>query len=185
VVIIPISKDKEVEDMVNKIYEELKNNDVRVFVDDSDKSPGFRFAEQEMNGIPLRIELGPRDLEKGVVTLARRDTYKKEHVKIDDNLVSNVKELLNTIQKDMFNKAKERNKSKTYECFNMDEVRKVMDNNQGFVKAMWCGDEACELKFKEIRGMKARCIVDEKPISNKCVCCGKKAKHLVYWGIQY
>ena len=142
--------------------------------------------EAEVNGIPVRIEIGARDLEKGVITIARRDTKEKYEVPSDTNIVEYVKELMQKIQKDMFNKAKTRNESKTYECHKLEEVEEIMNNHPGFVKAMWCGDEACELKMKEIKGTKSRCILENhEHIDDKCIVCGKEAKELVVWGIQY
>ena len=186
VAIIPIGNSEEVNELVENAYNKLKENDISVYVDNTDKSPGFKFAEAEVNGIPVRIEIGVRDLEKGIITVARRDTKEKYQIDKNTDMITYVKNLMNTIQNDMFEKAKMRRDSQTYEAHNLDEVEEIMNNHPGFVKAMWCGDEDCELKMKEIRGTKSRCILDEhKHIDDKCVVCGKEAKDLVVWGIQY
>jgi len=185
VVIVPIGKDQEILDIAYQINNKLKNEGVVSFVDDSERSPGFKFAEHEVNGIPVRVELGMRDLAEGKITLARRDTREKIQVNKDCDIVKEIKNLMEEIQTNLYQSALKRNNEKTYTAFSMEEVEKIMNTQPGFIKAMWCGDEACELKFKEIRGTKSRCILDEKPIADKCVCCGKPAKHLVVWGIQY
>ena len=186
VVIVPIGKNEEVFNLSNKYCEELINAGITAFVDNSEKSPGFKFAEAEVNGIPVRIEVGERDLEQSKITFARRDTREKLVEDKDINIVEYTKNLLDTIQKDMYNRALERRNSLTYECHRLEEVEKIMNERPGFVKAMWCGDEECELKMKEIKGTKSRCILEhEHPIDDKCIVCGKPAKHLVVWGIQY
>ena len=185
VVIVPIGKDQEILNIANEINNKLKAEEIVSFVDDSERSPGFKFAEHEVNGIPVRVELGMRDLAEGKITLARRDTREKIQVSKDSDLVKEIKNLMDQIQTNLYESALKRNLEKTYTAFTMEEVEKIMNTQPGFIKAMWCGDEECELKFKEIRGTKSRCIIDENPISNKCVCCGKPAKHLVVWGIQY
>ena len=186
VAIIPIGNNEEVNNLSNEIYDNLKNNGIKVMVDDSEKSPGFKFAEAEVNGIPVRIEIGARDLENNNITIARRDTKEKTTVCKDIDIVEYVNNLMNDIQINLFNKAKDRRDKQTYECHSLDEIEKIMTTSPGFVKADWCGDEACELKMKEIRGTKSRCILeDHKLIDGKCVVCGKEAKHLVVWGIQY
>lgn len=186
VAIIPIGNSEGINELVENTCNKLKERDISVYVDNTDKSPGFKFAEAEVNGIPVRIEIGARDLEKGVITVARRDTKEKYQIDKNTDMVTYIKNLMNTIQNDMFEKAKMRRDSQTYEAHSLDEVEEIMNNHPGFVKAMWCGDEDCELKMKEIRGTKSRCILDgHKHIDDKCVVCGKEAKDLVVWGIQY
>ena len=186
VAIIPIGDSEEVKNLVDQTYNKLTLNDISCYVDSTDRSPGFKFAEAEVNGVPVRIEIGKRDLEAGLITIARRDTKEKYQVSKDVDIVEYVKTLMNNIQTDMYNRAKERRDKQTYLAYNLDEVEEIMNNNPGFIKAMWCGDEACELKMKEIRGTKSRCILEnEKHISDKCAICGKEAKDLVVWGIQY
>lgn len=186
VVIVPIGDDEKVLNLSNQILEKLKSAGIVTFADLTEKSPGFKFAEHEVNGIPVRIEIGKRDLENNFITLARRDTREKINVDANCDIVEVVKNLLDDIQNNLYNKALKRRNELTYDCKTLEEVEKIMNTKPGFVRAMWCGEEACELKMKEIRGTKSRCILEnEKPISDKCVVCGKKAKHLVVWGIQY
>ena len=187
VVIVPIASHKEgVMESANEIYEDLKNAGVRVKIDDSDKTPGFKFNESEVQGIPLRIEVGPRDLENGEVTLAIRFTHEKETIKLE-NIVSNVIQKLETIQNGMLEKATEFVSTHIYEAKNMDEMINIANTKEGFIKADWCGNEECEDKIKELTGgAGSRCIpFDEKLITGKCICCGKDAKHNVIWGKSY
>lgn len=185
VVIIPIGESDEVDSLCEKYAKELNNSGITTYIDKTDKSPGFKFAEAEVNGIPLRIEVGKRDLEKNIITMARRDTLEKIEFNKDLNVVEEVTKLLDTIQKDMYNKALERQKSLTFEAHNMEDMENILNTQPGFIHAMWCGNKECEDKIKEIKGCKSRCIVDENSIDDKCVCCGKEAKHHVIWGIQY
>lgn len=186
VAIIKIGDSDKVNTKIDEIVDALKAKEINYVVDDSEKSPGFKFAEAEVNGIPVRIEVGERDLNANKIVLARRDTREKITCEADSDIASTVSDLLDTIQKDMYQRALERREKLTFEAHNLDDVRKIMDTQPGFIKAMWCGDEACELKMKEIKGTKSRCILeDEKKIDDKCVVCGKDAKHLVVWGIQY
>ena len=186
VAIIKIGDSDKVNTKIDEIVDALKAKEISYMVDDSEKSPGFKFAEAEVNGIPVRIEVGERDLNANKIVLARRDTREKITCEADSDIASTVSDLLDTIQKDMYQRALERREKLTFEAHNLNDVRKIMDTQPGFIKAMWCGDEACELKMKEIKGTKSRCILeDEKKIDDKCVVCGKDAKHLVVWGIQY
>ena len=186
VVIVPIGDAEEVKELTNKTYNDLKNSGITVYVDDSEKSPGFRFAESEVNGIPVRIEIGERDLKENKITFARRDTREKMVEDSNINVVEYVNKLMEDIQSNLYNRALERRNELTFEANTLEDVEKIMNDKPGFVKAMWCGSEECELRMKEIKGTKSRCILEnEKPINDKCVCCGKEAKHLVVWGIQY
>ncbi len=188
VVIIPIKDTEEVMKLAKELQDKLNNKDIVTYIDTSDKSAGFKFAEAEVNGIPLRIEIGPRDLDKGLVTLVRRDTREKQEVSITSDIISKVEELLDTIQDNLYQKALERRDSMTYVAHNLDDVKKIMDSQPGLVKAMWCGSAECELKMKEIKGTKSRCIPfenDQEHLDDKCVCCGKPAETMVIWGIQY
>lgn len=186
VAIIKIGDSDKVNTKIDEIVDALKAKEISYMVDDSEKSPGFKFAEAEVNGIPVRVEVGERDLNANKIVLARRDTREKITCEADSDIASTVSDLLDTIQKDMYQRALERREKLTFEAHNLDDVRKIMDTQPGFIKAMWCDDEACEVKMKEIKGTKSRCILeDEKKIDDKCVVCGKDAKHLVVWGIQY
>ncbi len=185
VIIIPIGKSDKVDELVNNYYELLNKENIATKVDTSDKTPGFKFAEAEVNGIPIRIEIGERDLKENKITLARRDTREKIIINTDVNIVDCIKNLLDTIQIDMYNKAIERRDKLTFNANNLDEMRKILNTQPGFIHADWCGNRECEEKIKEIKGCKSRCILDEKLINGKCVCCGKEAKYHVLWGIQY
>ena len=186
VVIIPIGDDKNIVLLAQEYKEELSNNNIITYVDDTNKSPGFKFAEAEVNGIPIRIEIGKRDLENNNITITRRDTREKITVSKDVNIVEYVSNLLETIQKDMYERAKTRRDNLTFEAHSMEDIEKILHTQPGFIHAMWCGDKECEEKIKEIRGCKSRCILDDaERIDEKCVCCGKNAKHHVVWGIQY
>ena len=183
--IIPIAQHKEgVLEKADEIYTRLKTI-ARVKVDDTDKSPGFKFSEQEMRGIPLRLEIGPKDIENNQCILARRDNGEKITVSIDD-LEKIIPELLEKIQKDMFLKALNHREERTYTATDIADFAAQLESNPGFIKAMWCGDEACEIEIKEKTGATSRCIpFEQEKISNTCICCGKKAEKMVYWGKAY
>lgn len=184
--VIPIAQHKEgVEEKVSEIYERLKTK-FRVEADFRKQvSPGVKFNDCEMRGIPLRLEMGPRDIENGECVLVRRDTSEKISVKLE-NLEETIEKLLEDIQNNMFEMCKKRMKEKTTEAHTLDEFQEKMNSNQGFIKAMWCGNAECEAKIKELTAAKSRCMpfVQEK-IDDKCVCCGKLADKYVIWGRQY
>lgn len=185
VCIVPIKMNDELLSVCNKMNDELRKNNISSYIDESDKSAGFKFAEAEVNGIPVRIEVGPKDLENNKVTLVRRDTSEKEQVDVNKVLES-VQKLLIDIQDNLYNKALENMKNRTYEAKTLKDVEEIMNTHPGFVKAHWCGSLDCELKMKEIKGTKSRCIIETKDYEDEvCVVCGKKAKHKVVWGIQY
>ena len=185
VVIIPIQQKKEgVLEKAAEIKEKLKK--FRVKLDDSDKSPGFKYAEQEMRGFPLRIELGPRDIEAGNCVVVRRDTRQKYTVSYDE-LETFVEKMLDEIHNDMYERAKKHLEESIYDAVTYDEFKKIIDEKPGFVRAMWCGEEECEDTIKADTTATSRCMPwgDESRISETCVCCGKPAKHLVLWGKAY
>lgn len=185
VAIIPIQQNKE--GVLDKAYE-LKGvleKSFKVKVDDTDKSPGWKFSEQEMRGIPVRIELGPKDIEANQCVIVRRDTREKTVVSLDE-VESRLKEILDTMQKEMFERAKAHRDSHTYVAKNYEEFKDTIANKPGFVKAMWCGDVECENKIKEETTATSRCIpFKQETIADTCVCCGKPAKQMVYWGKAY
>ena len=186
VVIIPIGDDERVIELCNKYKDSLLKHDITCYIDNSDKSPGFKFAEAEVNGIPVRIEVGARDLENNSITVVRRDTKEKLTTQADMDIVTYVSVLLDTIQRDMYDRALERRDKLTFEAHNMKDMEDILNKQPGLIHAMWCGNEECETKIKEIKGCKSRCIVEDgEKIDDKCVCCGKEAKHHVIWGIQY
>ena len=184
VVIVPIQQQKEgVLDKAFALKDVLSN--FRVKVDDSDKSPGWKFSESEMRGIPVRVEIGPRDIENNEAVLVRRDTHEKITVSLDE-IEAKVSELLDTIQNDMLERARAHRDSHTYVATTYDEFVKTINEKPGFVKAMWCGDQACEDKIKEDTAATSRCMpFAQENLSDKCVCCGKPAKKMVYWGRAY
>ena len=186
-VIIPIGKSDKVNIIAKDILEKLNNRNINATIDNTEKSPGFKFAEAEVNGIPLRIEVGERDLEKNSITFARRDTNEKISISLDENIIAKVIETLDDIQENLYNRALERRNKMTYTANNLTDMKNIIENNPGFIKGAWCGDVECENKIKEINGIKSRCIPFDEQINDNdvCVCCGKKAKHLVIWGIQY
>ena len=184
VAIVPIGED--VHEYADNLNEELLEASIESFVDKTDKSPGFKFAEHEMNGIPIRIEIGKKELESGELVVARRDTREKIKISKDQNFIEAIYGLMDDIQNNMFKKAYERNQERTYTCTTLEEVKKIMDTKPGYIKTMWCGEAECEETMKEIKGLKSRCIPEnQEQISDKCICCGKKAKHMIIWGIQY
>lgn len=184
VVIVPIQQRKEgVMDKANELKDRLSN--FRVKVDDTDKSPGWKFAEAEMRGIPVRVEIGPKDIEAGKCMLARRDTGEKIECALDE-VEAKVGELLETIQKDMLERARAHREAHTYIAKNMEEMGAILANTPGFVKAMWCGCQECEDKIKEQFAATSRCMpFEQEELSDVCVCCGKPAKKMVYWGKAY
>lgn len=185
VMIIPIAQHKEgVIEKATEIKEKLQES-IRVKLDDSDKSPGWKFSEYEMKGVPLRLEIGPKDIENNQCVLARRDNGEKVVVSLDE-VEEKVKELLDEIQTNLLEKARTRRDSKTYIARNLEEFDKIVNETPGFIKAMWCGDQACEDAIKEKTSATSRCIpFDQEEISETCVCCGKKAKYMVFWGRAY
>ncbi|MCQ2749339.1 MAG: proline--tRNA ligase [Clostridia bacterium] len=187
--VIPIGKKEEspeVYELADSLFNKLAEKDIRVDNDLTEKSPGFKFAEAEVLGIPVRIEVGKRDLENGMITLVRRDTKEKIQLSKDCDIASEVNKLLETIQADMLQRATERRDSMTFEARTLDELEKQLNTQPGFIRADWCGNVECEEKIKEFRGCKSRCIMKNMDLlTGKCIVCGKEAKHLVTWGIQY
>ena len=184
-VIIPIATHKEgVLDKANELYERLKSV-CRVKIDNSDQSPGWKFAEYEMKGVPLRIEIGPRDIENGQCVIVRRDNLGKYTVDID-KLEEEIPVFLKAVQDGLYEKALARREKMTYDAKNLEEIKDIADNKAGFIRAMWCGDRECEDKLKEVAGVTSRCIpFEQEEITDTCVCCGKKAKNMLYWGKAY
>ena len=185
--IIPIAMHKEgVLDKANALADELKAAGIRVKLDDSDNSAGWKFAEYEMKGVPVRLEIGPKDIENNQCVLVTRHNREKTVVSLD-NLAEEVQKKLQEVHDGLYAKALENRENRTYSCKTMDEIIKALEEKgDGFVKAMWCGEEACEDEVKEKTGVGSRCIpLKQEHISDVCVCCGKPAKHMVYWGKAY
>ncbi len=186
-VVIPVQQQKAgVLDRANALMEELKASGIRAKIDDSDNSPGWKFAEYEMKGVPLRIEIGPRDIENNSCVIVTRHNREKAFVSLDD-IATTVNTKLQEVHDGLYNAALENREKRTYACVNMNEIIKALEENgDGFVKAMWCGEEACEDKVKEVTGVGSRCIpFEQEQLSDVCVCCGKPANTMVYWGKAY
>ena len=194
VMVIPIQQKKEgVLEKANELRDrlaayvgtEFMQRGFRVKVDDTDKSPGYKFSEQEMRGIPIRVEIGPKDIEANKCVICRRDTREKIEVSLDEIEIK-VEEILATMQREMLERAKEYLAAHTYSAATKEEFEKAFAEKSGFVKAMWCGELECEEKIKETMGVTSRCMpFEQEQISDKCVCCGKPAKKMVYWGKAY
>ena len=182
VIVIPIGNNDEVCKYIDIVTNNLKEAGVTYKVDNTDKTPGFKFAEAEVKGYPIRIEIGKRDLENKKVTFVRRDTLEKIEFNIENN---NIKQLLDTIQNDMYNRALNRRNSMLYEANSMDEFIEIANNKPGFIKINWCGNTDCENKIKETTGLKSRCIIEEEKANGNCPVCGKNGKYKVYFGKQY
>ncbi len=184
-VIVPIQQHKEgVLDKANELYDRLKNT-FRVEIDDSDNTPGWKFSQHEMRGVPLRLEIGPKDIENNQCVLVRRDNREKTFVSLDE-LETQIPALLNTISEALYNSALERRENMTYTETELDSFVETAKNKPGYIKAMWCGELECELKLKEIADVSSRCIpFGSEPVGDKCICCGKPAHKLVYWGKAY
>ena len=186
VVIIPVAQHKEgVLEKAREIAATLSKR-FRVKVDDRDQSPGWKYAEYEMKGVPLRLEIGPRDIESNQCVLVSRLDRAKTFESLD-GIEETVAARLEAIRQGLYNKALANREKRTYRCTSMDEIKsELASKGDGFVKAMWCGDEACEDKVKEECGVGSRCIPhDQEQIAETCVCCGKPAKHMVLWAIAY
>ena len=186
VVMIPVAQHKpgvlEKADEVKRLLQK----DFRVKLDDSDNSAGWKFSEYEMKGVPVRLEIGPRDIENNSCVLVSRVTGEKTVVSLD-NIAIEVGKMLEQVHNELYNRALENLQSKLSTAHNYDEFLDIAENKPGFIRAMWCGDSECEDKLKDVTGgVKSRCIpFEEESVSDTCVCCGKKAKHLVVWGRQY
>ena len=186
VAVIPVAQHKEgVLEKAEELRVRLAKN-YRVKLDSSDNSPGWKFSQYEMKGVPVRVEIGPKDIEKNQCVIVRRDNREKLFVSLDE-LDTAVADALQAVHDNMYRKALENMKAKTHTALNFDEFVETAKERPGFIKAMWCGDVECEDKIKDVTGgVKSRCIpFEEEHLSDVCVCCGKPAKHQVFWGKQY
>ena len=184
VIIIKATNDEQTSILADKIKNELSNANIFTTIDETDKTFGYKLAEAEVNGIPIRIEIGKRELEENKITITRRDTLEKNHLSLDQDITSYINKMLDDIQNNLYQKAKLRKEKMTYHVKTLKEIEKIMDTQPGFIYAPWCGNTECELKMKEIKGLKSRCIVEENT-QETCPVCGKKSKYIVVWGIQY
>ena len=184
-VVVPIATHKEgVLEKANEVYNKV-NAVCRASIDVSDRSPGWKFAEYEMKGVPIRLELGPKDIENNHCVLVRRDNGEKRTVSLD-TLETEIPKLLKEISDNLYNRALDRREKMTYSVDTLEEMIKTANEKSGFIKAHWCGDRECEDKLKEVAGVSSRCLpFGEQGTEGKCVCCGKKTDKLVYWGKAY
>ncbi len=185
VVIVPAAQHKEgVLEAANAIKDRLAGF-CRVKLDDSENSAGWKFAEYEMKGVPLRLEIGPRDIAKNQCVLVRRDNREKYFVSLDE-LETKIPELLKAVRDGLYESALENRERRTYTAHNLDEFIELANTKSGFIKSMWCGDRACEDKLKEVAGVSSRCIpFEQEQIGDTCPVCGKHADKMVYWGKAY
>ena len=185
VVIVPVAAHKPgVMEKAQELAERL-GKFCRVKLDDSDNSPGWKFAQWEMKGVPLRLEIGPKDIEKNQCVLVRRDNREKTFTSLDE-LETAIPARLEALAQAIFQKALDNRENRTYSAATMEEVLKLAGEKSGYIKTMWCGDLACEEKMKEEAGLSSRCMpFEQEKISDVCPCCGKPAKVMVYWGKAY
>ena len=184
--VIPVAQHKEgVLDAASALLERLKKAGIRAKMDSSDQSMGWKAAEYEMKGVPLRVEIGPKDMEKGQCCICRRDTGEKVFVPLDQ-LEEDVRWLLDEVHKGLYNRAKKNLEDHTRVCLTLEEVKAFMEAEGGFAKTMWCGELDCELAMKEKAGVTSRCMpLEQEHVADVCVCCGKPAKHSILWGVAY
>ena len=185
--VIPIQQKKEgVLDKACELKDALCAAGIRARLDDSDKSPGWKFSDQEMRGIPVRLEIGPKDIEQGQCVIVRRDTREKIIASLE-GIGAKVQEVLEQIQKDMFETAKKRMESMTYTASTKEEFKQIADTKPGFIRTMWCGDRKCEEEIKDqLGGVTSRCMpFAQEHLSDTCIWCGKKAQTMIYWGKAY
>lgn len=187
VVIIPVAMHKEgVLEKARELEQQLKEAGIRVKVDDSDNSAGWKFSEYEMKGVPLRLEIGPKDIEKGQCVLVTRHTREKTFAPLE-RLEDTIQQKLQEVHCGLYQRALDNMQARTTACLTMEDIITALDTKgDGFIKAMWCGDEACEEMVKEKTGVGSRCIpLDQEHLSDTCVCCGRPAKAMVYWAKAY
>ncbi len=186
VIVVPVAAHKPgVTEKAQELLEAVSALGIRAKADFSDNSLGWKCAQYEMKGVPLRLELGPRDIENNVCVAVRRDTGEKTTISLDA-LGETIPTLLDAVQQGLYDAAKENLEKHIYAAQSVKEAKQLQDEHGGFIKTMWCGDVECEQKMKEEAGMSSRCIpLKQEKLSETCACCGKPAKHMIYWGIAY
>ena len=186
VVVVPVAQHKEgVTEKAQALYETIKAAGIRAKIDLSDNSLGWKCAQYEMKGVPVRVELGPKDIENGVCMAVRRDNGEKISVKLEE-VTQRLPEILEAVQQGLYDKAKKNLEEHTYVAHSIEEAKELQETNGGFIKTMWCGDLQCELDMKEKAGMSSRCIpFQQEKLDEVCACCGKPAKTMIYWGVAY
>ena len=185
-VVIPIAMHKPgVLEKATELVTRLKNAGIRVKCDDSDQTPGWKFAEHEMKGVPLRIEIGPKDIEKDQCVAARRDSGEKTSIPLSE-LETAAAKLLEDIQNSLFSKAKENLTANTRSAKTLDDVKSILSEHGGFIKTMWCGRQECEVKMKEEADVTSRCIpFEQEKVGEICPICGETSETMVVWGVAY
>ena len=187
VVILPIAMHKEgVLERARALKAELEAAGLRVELDDRDTySAGWKFNEWEMKGVPVRLEVGPRDIENGQCVLVRRDTREKQFVKFEE-LATAIPAAMEALAKDLYDRALQNRENRTYSATTMDEVKQLAKEHTGFIKTMWCGNLACEEAMKADAGLSSRCMpFAQEHLSDVCPVCGKPAQKMVVWGVAY
>ena len=186
VIVVPVAQHKPgVTERAQALLEEIKAAGVRAKIDLSDNSLGWKCAQYEMKGVPLRVEIGPKDMENGVCMAVRRDNGEKISVPLSE-IAARIPQLLDDVQQGLYDKAKKNMDDHIYAAYSLEEAKELQEKNGGFIKTMWCGDLQCELDMKEKAGMSSRCIpFEQEHLSDVCACCGKPAKHMIYWGVAY
>ncbi len=186
VVVVPVAQHKPgVLEKANELYEVLKAAGIRAKIDTSDNSLGWKCAQYEMKGVPVRVEIGPKDMENGVCVAVRRDNGEKVTIRLDE-LAESIPGVLDDVQKGLYAKAKKNLDEHTYAAYSLEEAKQIQQEKGGFIKTMWCGELQCELDMKEKAGMSSRCIpFAQEHLGDVCACCGKPAKHMIYWGVAY
>ena len=183
IIFIPITQEESILNTIDEIIKKIPE-EYTYKIDDSDKSPGYKFAEAEVKGIPIRVEVGKRDLENDEVTVVRRDTLEKYKVKTNE-AADYILKLLETIQKDMYDRALQRRNEKIFDVKDYDDMKELIKEKTGFIKINWCGKTECEEQIKNDTGYKSRCIIEEEKPTGKCIVCGKEATCRIYVGKQY
>ena len=186
VIVVPVAQHKPgVTEKAIELYEVLKAAGIRVKIDTSDNSLGWKCAQYEMKGVPVRVEIGPKDMENGVCVAVRRDNGEKVAIRLDE-LAERIPGVLDDVQNGLYAKAKKNLDEHTYPAYSLEEAKQIQQEKGGFIKTMWCGELQCELDMKEKAGMSSRCIpFKQEHLSDVCACCGKPAKHMIYWGVAY
>ena len=186
VIVVPVAQHKPgVIEKAQEVLEAVKAAGIRAKIDLSDNSLGWKCAQYEMKGVPVRLEIGPKDIENGVCLAVRRDNREKVTLELD-RVAELLPGVLDAVQNGLYEKAKKNLDDHCYPAYSVEEAKELQEKNGGFIKTMWCGELACELEMKEKAGMSSRCIpFAQEKLGDVCACCGKPAKHMIYWGVAY
>ncbi len=186
VIVVPVAQHKPgVIEKAQEVLETVKAAGIRAKIDLSDNSLVWKCAQYEMKGVPVRLEIGPKDIENGVCVAVRRDNREKVTLELD-RVAELLPGVLDAVQNGLYEKAKKNLDDHCYPAYSVEEAKELQEKNGGFIKTMWCGELACELEMKEKAGMSSRCIpFAQEKLGDVCACCGKPAKHMIYWGVAY